>query len=92
MINKNSKLINNLYATHSNNIISKKDEEFILLFEHFNDLVSNIYPEDLRKKILYSHIEIEDLLYNYIISTSKTFYELGFNDFKELIFKKQKID
>lgn len=93
MKTKNSNtLITNLYKNHYNNIVSRKDEDYLMLFKHYNDLLSNITDEDLKQRILYSHIRIEELLFNNIISTSKTFYELGFNDLKYLLFKEQKID
>lgn len=88
----NNTLISSLYNTHSNIIISKKDKEYLKLFEHYNDLVSNIDDEDLRNRIMYSHIRIDELLFNSIISTSKEFYELAFNDLKTLIFTDDKIN
>lgn len=85
-------LISSLYNNHSNNIITRKNKEYLKLFEHYNDLVSNIEDEDLRNRIMYSHIRIDELLFNSIISTSKEFYELAFNDLKTLIFTDDKIN
>lgn len=88
----NNTLISILYNTHTNNIIDRTNKDYLKLFEHYNDLISNINDEDLRNRILYSHIRIEELLFNYISYTSKNFYELGFNDLKNMLFRNQKID
>jgi hypothetical protein len=88
----NNTLISSLYNSHSNTIINRKNKEYLKLFEHYNDLISNIEDEDLKNRIMYSHIRIEEFLFNSMISTSKKFYELAFNDLKALIFTEQKID
>lgn len=82
----NKTYINILYNAHTDNIINKKNKEYLNLLEHFNDLIGNINDNNLRNNILYSYIKIENLLFNYISYTSKNFYELGFNDLKNILF------
>ena len=84
----NKTYINILYNAHTDNIINKKNKEYLHLLENFNDLISNINDDNLRNNILYSYIKIENLLFNYISCTSKNFYELGFNDLKNILFLK----
>ena len=72
-----------------------KDEVFknyLKLFEHFYDLLSNVNNNNLRESILFSYIEIENLLFNYVECTSKNFYELGFNDLKAILFSNSTIN
>lgn len=76
--NKNKSQINVLYKTHIDNIIDREDQNYLKLFEHFNDLISNIHNDNLRSNILFSYIKIESLLFNYISRTSENFYEFIF--------------
>ena len=84
----NKAYINILYNAHADNIINEKNKEYLHLLENFNYLISNINDDNLRNNILYSYIKIENLLFNYISCTSKNFYELGFNDLKNILFLK----
>ena len=90
--NKNKSQINVLYKTHIDNIIDREDQNYLKLFEHFNDLISNIHNDNLRSNILFSYIKIESLLFNYISRTSENFYEFGFNDLKAILFSNSKIN
>lgn len=90
--NKNKSQINVLYKTHIDNIIDREDQNYLKLFEHFNDLISNIHNDNLRSNILFSYIKIESLLFNYISRTSENFYEFGFNDLKSILFSNSKIN
>ncbi len=87
----NDELLNSLYSTHSNDIMYKNNKKYLQLFQSYHDLVSNISNEDLRNRILYSHIRIEELLFNYISCTSRSFYKFGFNDLKNLLFENRDI-
>lgn len=89
-INKKS-CINILYDAHVDNVINRKNKDYLYLLEHFNDLIANIDDNNLRNNILYSYVKIENLLFNYISYTSKNFYELGFNDLKNILFSDSKI-
>lgn len=89
---KNNLLLTNLYNTHATYILNRNNKNYLKLFEHYNDLLSNVKDEDLQNELLYSHIKIESFLFDSIISTSKDFYELAFNDLKQLLFTEQKID
>ncbi len=90
--NESISLITNLYAAHSNHIITIEDKEYLDLFEKFNDLISNIEDEELKRRIIYAHIMIEKFLFNSIKTTSKEFYEFAFNDLRNLIINEQKIE
>ena len=90
--NKNKSQINVLYKTHIDNIINREDQNYLKLFENFNDLISNIPEDSLRNNILFSYIKIETLLFNYISRTSENFYELGFNDLKSILFSNPTIN
>lgn len=90
--NKNKSQINVLYKTHIDNIINREDQNYLKLFENFNDLISNIHNDNLRSNILFSYIKIESLLFNYISRTSENFYEFGFNDLKSILFSNSKIN
>ena len=59
---KNKSNINILYKTYFDNIISMNIRDYLKLFEHFNDLLSNVSNDNLRKNILFSYFEIEKLL------------------------------
>lgn len=85
-------LLRALYNTHSTSIIDRKNKKYLKLFEQYNDIVSNINDENLKARIIYSHLNIEELLFGYISYTSRLFYELGFNDFKSLLLKNQNMD
>ena len=61
-LRKNKSNINILYKTHIDNIISRNIKDYLKLFEHFNDLLSNVSNDNLRKNILFSYFEIEKLL------------------------------
>lgn len=89
---KNNNLITNLYNSHNNIIITKETPEYLKLFEQLNDLISNIENDSLKITILNSYIKIENFLFNNIITTSKSFYKLGFDDLKEILLKNKKID
>lgn len=91
-LNKPNSLITNLYNTHSKNIVTIENTEYIKLFERFNDLISNIDDEELKNRIIYAHIRIEKFLWNSIKTTSKEFYEFAFNDLRNLIINEQRID
>ena len=43
---RNKAYINILYNAHSDNIINKKNKEYLHLLEHFNDLLSNIHDDN----------------------------------------------
>lgn len=88
---QNKSLINYLYKSHITKIANQTNENYVRLFEQFNDLVSNIENKNLKNSILYSYVKIEKLFFDNITSTSKTFYEAGFNDFKKLLFTEQKL-
>lgn len=81
-----------LYEAHHTHIINKEDKNYLKLFEHFYDLLSNVNNNNLRESILFSYIEIENLLFNYVECTSKNFYELGFNDLKAILFSNSTIN
>ena len=81
-----------LYEAHHAHIINREDKKYLELFEHFYDLLSNVDNNNLRHSILFSYIEIENLLFNYIEYTSKRFYELGFNDLKAILFSNSTIN
>mgnify|MGYP001851507970 FL=1 len=48
--NKNKSQINVLYKTHIDNIIDREDQNYLKLFEHFNDLISNIHNDSNRER------------------------------------------
>ncbi|MDO5555179.1 MAG: hypothetical protein Q4G09_00550 [Clostridia bacterium] len=91
-LNRSNSLIKNIYSTHSEDIITIEDKEYLKLFERFNDLISNIEDEELKRRIIYAYIMIEKFLFNSIKTTSKKFYEFAFNDLRNLIINEQKID
>ena len=61
-LRKNKSNLNILYKAHIDNIISRNIKDYLKLFEHFNDLLSNVSNDNLRKNILFSYFEIEKLL------------------------------
>lgn len=61
-LRRNRSNINTLYKTQIDNIISRNSKDYLKLFEHFYDLLSNISNDNLRKNILFSYFEIERLL------------------------------
>ena len=88
---KKNILILSLYNTHLKSLPDNNCTEYLKLFEHYQDLLANIQDEDLKNRIMYAHLHIDEFLFNQITINSKTFYEFGFNDLKNLLFSEQKI-
>ena len=85
MKSRSNNLIVAIYDTHSEDIINQTNDEYLKLFQHYQDIVSNVQDEDLRRRIIYSQLNIEEFLFAQINKSSRLFYEFGFNDFRKLM-------
>lgn len=51
---------------NTNFFFDKHNSSYLLLFQKFNDIVSNVQDENLQKRIIYNYMEIENFLFKEI--------------------------